>query len=162
MLLQIRRDAFPGIEPYYTNAPSPADHADDVAVLHAKATALSSLQQLAAHPQAALVRLQPQAAKFVELGPLYVLVCVCVFVCDVVHTRSTCGSCFQHHDSAPGLAQVHCRQHIRGTGGCSYQSQAPQGEARSPCMSMRCAATPVSLTCADVALSSIPPPHPAP
>ena len=78
MLLQIRRDAFPGIEPYYTHAPSPADHADDVAMLHAKATALSSLQQLAAHP--ALVRLQPQAAKFVELGPLYVLLCVCLCV----------------------------------------------------------------------------------
>ena len=74
MLLQIRRDAFPSTEPYYTHAPSPADHADDVAVLHAKATALSSLQQLAAHP--ALVRLQPQAAKCVELGPLYVHFCV--------------------------------------------------------------------------------------
>lgn len=61
-LEQIRRDAFPGTEPYYTHAPSPADHADDVAVLHAKATALSSLQQLVAHPT--LLRLQPQAAKY--------------------------------------------------------------------------------------------------
>ncbi len=104
MLSQIRRDAFPSTEPYYTHAPSPADHADDVAVLHAKATALSSLQQLVAHP--ALVRLQPQAAKCVELGPLYLLLCVC----DVVHTRGTCGSCFRHHDSA--LAQVHSYQHI--------------------------------------------------
>ena len=76
---QVRKEAFPSTAPYYTHAPATHDSAEDVAALHTKVVALTSLQRLVSHPS--LARLQPEAAGCVSMWTSCAFVHVCAHAC---------------------------------------------------------------------------------